>query len=141
MEGFKKFLNNIVYPASLIYTVISTLFFIISKYTLGGDTTTATLMIVVLVYAVIHAYFLGIFRTKLPYIARTLIHYAMVLCSLLILFGMAGSAFSPSSVTLILAFFTVIYLVIAVPTLIVLYKKKARENETKEYKSSFSGKR
>lgn len=141
MEGFKKFLYNIVYPASLIYTVISALFFIVSKYTLGGDTTTATLMIVVLVFSVIHAYILGIFRTKLPYIVRTLIHYAIVTASLLILFGIAGSAFSPSSVVLILSFYTVIYLVIAIPVLIALYKKKAKEDEAKEYKSSFSGKR
>jgi len=141
MESFKKFLNHVVYPTSLIYTVISVLFFIISKYTLGGDTTTATLMLVVLVFSVIQAYFLGIFRTKLAYIARTIIHYAMVIASLLVLFGMAGSAFSASSIMLIITFFTVFYLVIAIPTLIVLYKKQAKANESKEYKSSFSGKR
>lgn len=141
MESFKKFLNNILYPTSLIYTVISALFFIASKYTLGGDTTTATLMLVILVFSLVHAYFLGVFRTKLPYVVRTLIHYAIVTGSLLILFTIAGSAFSPSSVILILSFFTVVYFVIAVPVLIVLYKRKAKENEAKEYKSSFSGKR
>ncbi|MBQ3100606.1 MAG: hypothetical protein IJC50_06415 [Clostridia bacterium] len=98
-------------------------------------------MLVILVFSLIHAYILGIFRTKLPYIVRTLIHYAIVTGSLLVLFAIAGSAFSPSSVVLILSFYTAIYLVIAIPVLVVLNKRKARENEAKEYKSSFSGKR
>lgn len=143
MEGFKKFLYNIIYPASLIYTVVTAVFYFVSSR-LSSDSATknsATLMLGVLVYAVILAYMLGIFRTKLPYIARALIHYAMVLVSLLILFAMAGSAFSASSVVYILIIFTVLYLIVAVPTLLVLYRRKAKENEAKEYKSSFSGKR
>ncbi len=143
MESFKKFLNNVIYPASLIYTVITAIFYIVSNR-LSSDSATknsAALMLAVLVYAVILALMLGIFRTKLPYITRTLIHYAMILGSLLVLFGMAGSAFSPDSVVYILIFFTILYLIVAIPTLVVLYRKKSKENETKEYKSSFSGKR
>ena len=143
MEGFKKFLNNVVYPASLIYTLISALYYIasITMSTDSGTQSYGILMLILLVYAVILALMLGIFRTNLPYIARTLIHYAMIIGSLLIIFAMTGSAFSPDSVLLVLGSVTVVYLIIAVPTLIILYKKKAKENEDKDYKSAFSGKK
>lgn len=143
MEGFKKFLNNIIHPAALIYTVFSALYYIASS-TLSTDPGTKSygiLMLALLVYAVILALMLGIFRTKLPYIARTLIHYAMVAGSILLIFAIAGSAFSPDSIIFAFSVFTVIYIIIAAPVLIFLYRKKAKENETQDYKSAFSGKK
>lgn len=143
MNSFKNFLNNVIYPASLIYTIITAIFYIASSRMTSdsGTKTYAFLMLAILVYAVILALMFGIFRTKLPYIVRTLIHYLMVAGSMLILFAMAGSSFSPSSVVVILGILTLIYALIAIPVLIILYRKKSKENESKEYKSTFSGKR
>ena len=136
MEKFRKLLYYFVYPAALIYTVLSAAFYIASKKTsTDGDTVSfATLMLLLLAYAMILALFTLVFRTKKPPVVKTIIHYLLVLASLaLILFVFGKESFSPSSSLLILGGFTAIYAIIAVPALIIYTRAKRRENEQSDY--------
>lgn len=143
MEKFKKILKYVIYPASLIYTVLSAVFYIASRFLSTDEATVsyATLMLLLLLYAVVLALFTLVFTTKKSPIVKTVIHFCLTLGSLLFILFVLTNAFSTSSILIIIGVFTAVYLIVAVPTLIVIYKRKEKENESKEYKGMFTKKK
>lgn len=143
MNKFKKFLYCFLYPTSLIFTVLSVVFYIASNRLSEDDATKqyALLMLLVFVYAMILAAFTLVFRTKKNAVVKTIIHYALILASLLLILFVLTDAFSTSSSLIIIGVFTAIYWIVAIPSLIIYTKKKAKENENQDYKGMFSGKK
>ena len=143
MNKFQKILYRFIYPSALIFTVLSTVFYVVSNRLSEDEATRqyALLMLFVLVYSMVLSAFTLVFRTKKSAVAKTLIHFALILASLAFILFVITDAFSPLSSLIILGVFTGVYWIIAVPSLIVYNRKKAKENEKQEYKSRFSGKK
>ncbi|MBQ7499678.1 MAG: DUF3021 family protein [Clostridia bacterium] len=141
MEKFKKILYRFIYPTALIYTVLSAAFYLFSRASTTDDATRsyATLMLLMLVYAFVVALISQVFRLDKPAVVKVIIHYVLLIASLIVVFLITG-AFSMSSVLIILGVFTAIYAAVAIPCVIVYNKKKATVEDKKEYKSRFSGK-
>ena len=143
MEKFKTILYRYIYPTALIYTVLSALFYVFSRISTTDSATKSfsTLMLLLLLYAFVVALISQVFRTKKPAAVKVILHYIMMLASLIVVFLIVGDAFSFSSVAIILGIFTGVYALIAIPSIIVYNKKKAAAEDKKEYKSRFSGKK
>ena len=142
MNKFKSVLYHFIYPTALIYTVFSAAFYILSRLTSTDEGTKsyATLMLLLLLYAFVLALISQVFRTKRSAVIKVIIHYTLVLASLIVVFLIAKDAFSFSSAVIIISVFTAVYAAVAIPCLIVYFKKKKAAEEKEEYKSRYSKK-
>lgn len=135
MSFWKKLLYRIIYPASLIFTVISVLIYAIWASE-ESDNSTAILFFVLAAYAIFVAFVSCIFYTEMIMPLKIIIHFGALFISLCI-FCAVGS-FSSSTVAWILGIFTVAYIAVCVPALIISGKKKKEKSEKKDYKNMFS---
>ena len=86
MEKFRKILYRYIYPTALIYTLLSVLFYVFSRLSSTDQATQsyATLMLLLLVYAFVAALISQIFRSNKPAVLKTVLHYIMLLASLIV---------------------------------------------------------
>lgn len=135
MSFWKKLLYRIIYPASLIFTVISLIIYAIWASEEGGNTT-AVLFFVLTAYALFVAFVSCIFFTEMIMPLKIIVHFGALFLSLCIF--CAVGKFSSSTVAWIIGIFTVAYIAVCVPALIVTGKKKKEKSDKKDYKNLFS---
>ena len=135
MSFWKKLLYRIIYPASLIFSVIS---IIIYSIWASDDevNSTAVLFFVLAAYALFVAFVSCIFHTEMIMPLKLIIHFGALFLSLCIF--CAIGKFSSSTVAWILGIFTVAYIAVCVPALIISGKKKKEQSDKKDYKNLFS---
>ena len=143
MSSFKKFLYYFIYPACLIFTLFSLVFYIASgKFSSDSGTVSyAYMMLAAIAYAFILSLISLVLRTKKSIIARVIIHYLLILATIIVILIIAGDTFQFSSDLWIVGIITLVYAIIAVPSVIVYMRKAKAEEDSKEYKKAFSGKK
>ena len=135
MSFWKKLLYRIIYPSSLIFSIISIIIYAVWASDEEASTT-AMLFFVIAAYAIFVAFVSCVFYTEMIMPLKLIIHFGALFLSLCIF--CAIGKFSSSTVAWILGIFTVAYIAVCGPALIINGKKKKEKSDKKDYKNLFS---
>lgn len=137
MDGFfKKFLYRFLYPASLIFTVIS-LAVLFAFCFLASDSatkTTAILFLIIAAYSAFVAFVSCIFYTKMVMTIKIPSHF---LCTFIPFYIAMRKVFETTYLWFVIGFI-VIYIAVATIVLIAKSKKREKEQDEQDYKKMFS---
>ena len=144
MKAIKSFLDKILFPASLMFTILAFLLGTIS-YSTESSYELPVLglkgMSLILLFSLILSCVNLIFRVKTMHIiARTAIHFAGFVADFVISFILIGGYYSKGTSALMIVFIvSLIYVFIACLTLAFRAVFKAAKKKPEEYRSQFGG--
>ncbi|MDD6266116.1 MAG: hypothetical protein PUB34_07450 [Clostridia bacterium] len=133
---FRKFLYRFLYPAALIYTVISLMTFL-GFYIFGSDNATkqtAFAFFMIAGYAVFISFVGLIFYTKIIMSIKLPSHFLCVF----IPFYIVIKKMMPTTYIWCALAFVVIYAAVATLAIVLNNKKKAKERDSKNYRKLYS---
>ena len=139
MRSIKYIITKVLYPACAIFTVTSFAFLIFT--TLVSDYQKPAMYIgsyfTFFLLSVLISLSNGVFRIKkMSALSKTVLHAVCVIASITVVFYVSTGNTGSNPLVLILLF-TVLYAVIAIPTLLIVSAVNRRRSEKKDYHSMF----
>lgn len=142
MEKFKSFINFVIYPACLVFTVLCFIFSIImnlSETELQIPIIDLPNLVQIFLFSLMFSLSGLLFRMKKWKIGlKTVLHFACFLTNISIVFFLVGKHYSSAKgAFVILLIFGLIYIIVAAVVLTARYLLRKDENENKKYKRQF----
>lgn len=139
MKLLNKILHKVIYPSSLVFSIITLLIFLIQN---ANDDENKTFALFGLIYVCLLVIFASslIYKSKLNTILKVLFHYLITSGSIVlyfVFFAKLGGNLQSNRLFVIFLITTVIYFVVAIPVLMIRTKKEKKQNEASDYKSQF----
>ncbi len=142
MKKLKFVFKDILYPASFAFTLYVFAVYLLAymgKNEITGSIVAPKLLIIGYVYFIITALVTKIFRTSLSNAVKLLIHFLGLFVPLVAALAVLGNGIlSGTSIAVLLALFGIIYLIIALPILLIKRARNKVSNETEKYDSQFN---
>lgn len=141
MKKIKYFFTKIIYPATFLFTIFTFLMYLIaysSKETVTGAVLHPAFLAIALLYFIIVSVANKIFKSSLSMGIKIVIHFSSIVIPLIAILAFSGKGtLSVPTITMLSVIFCIIYLIFAVPTLLIASRKKRNENENEKYENQF----
>ncbi len=140
MKIFGTIVKRILYPACAIFTCLTLLFMLLAKLITDNEDPALQVgsFFMFFVLSILIAACNLIFSVeKYSLFLRAVLHYLAVLASLIVVFTVFGKNTGASPLVLILLY-SVLYLVVSIPVLLILASKQKKKREEQTYTSMFA---